>query len=1310
MNGVETAADLASIPRLQRRPPTDVARDSLDFSEHSGPSPFPGYTAHQEGGRPTKTQLTSNASAEVATPGPPSRTRDERLALLRPLLQQRILVLDGATGTLVQRYGLTESDFRGERFRDHPCDLRGDADVLALTRPDVVRAVHDAYLSAGADIISTDTFAATRIAQADYGLEGAVHEINFEAARIARAAADAAEERDPGRPRYVAGSLGPTNKTASISPDVADPSARSVTFVELAEAYGESARGLIAGGADLLMVETVFDVLNAKAAIFGIETAFEELGVRLPLWISGTITDASGRTLSGHTVEAFWNAIRHARPLIVGLNCALGARQLREHVSELSGLADTFVAAHPNAGLPNEFGGYDETPETMAALIRDFAESGIVNIVGGCCGTGPAHVTAFAEAARGLAPRVVPVRPPALRLAGLEALNVQEGSLFVNIGERTNVAGSRAFARRIVAGDYDAAIDIARRQVDGGAQAIDVNMDEAMLDSEAAMTRFLNLVATEPAVARVPIVVDSSKWSVLEAGLRCIGGKPIVNSISLKEGEASFLRQARLARRYGAAVIVMAFDEQGQADTVERKLEICRRAFGLLVEQAGFPADDIIFDPNIFAVGTGIEEHAGYAVAYIEAVRRIKAEMAGVRISGGVSNVSFAFRGNDPVREAIHAVFLYHAVAAGMDMGIVNPGQLAVYSDIPAELLERVEDLVLNRRADATERLLEIAPKYAAGGGAARNEADLAWRELPVSARLEHALVEGIDAWVVEDTEAARLGAAHPIDVIEGPLMAGMNAVGDLFAAGKMFLPQVVKSARVMKKAVAHLVPYLEAEKAAAGDSRPRGRVLMATVKGDVHDIGKNIVGVVLQCNNYEVIDLGVMVPTARILERARADAVDVVGLSGLITPSLEEMAHVAAEMEREGFRLPLLIGGATTSRAHTSVKIAPRYSGPVVHVADASRAVGVVSELLGGGSAAYAATVLADQEATRVERAGRREKIARVSIETARSNRTAIDLSVPAPPPTFLGTRAFDDYPLDELAERIDWSPFFQAWELKGSYPSILTDPLVGESARKVLTDARRMLERIVGERLLHARGVVGFWPAAAVGDDIELYADEAGLGAGGRRGGRAPVVGVIHTLRQQMEKPPGRPNTALSDFVAPRSAGVADYVGAFAVTAGVGAAELVASYEAANDDYSAIMVKALADRLAEAFAETMHAKVRRELWAYAPNEVLDNAGLIREEYQGIRPAPGYPACPDHTEKGPLFELLDAEAAAGMTLTESFAMLPPASVSGYYFWRPEAHYFGLGRIGPDQLADYAARKGWTVEEAARWLAPNLDD
>jgi 5-methyltetrahydrofolate--homocysteine methyltransferase len=1217
----------------------------------------------------------------------PVRTREERLALLRTLLTRRILVLDGATGTLIQRYGLSETDFRGERFRDHPRDVRGDNDLLALTRPDIVRAVHDAYLAAGADFITTDTFTATRIAQADYGMEDAAYEIHVAAARIAREAADAAEAREPGRPRFVVGSLGPTNKTASISPDVADPAARAVTFEELAEAYAEAARGLIAGGADILMVETIFDLLNARAAIYAIDGAFEELGVRLPLWISGTITDASGRTLSGHTVEAFWNSVRHARPLIVGLNCALGARQLRAHVEELSGLADTFVAAHPNAGLPNDFGGYDESPEAMAEVLRDFAAGGLVNVIGGCCGTGPAHVAAFVEAARDLPPRQVPERPSALLLAGLEPLNVAPGSLFMNVGERTSVAGSRAFARRIVEGDFDAALEIARRQVEAGAQAIDVNMDEAMLDSEATMGRFLRLVASEPAIARVPVVIDSSRWPVIETALRSIAGRPLVNSISLKEGQEQFLAQARLARRYGAAVIVMAFDEKGQADTVERKLEICRRAHQLLTEQAGFGPDEIVFDPNVFAIGTGIEEHAGYAVDFIEAVRRLKAELPGVHVSGGISNVSFAFRGNDAVREAIHAVFLYHAIAAGLDMGIVNPGALAVYSDIPAELLERVEDLVLNRRPDATERLLEIAPKYAGAEGAGGDAAgDKAWRSLPVAERLRHAMIEGIDAYVVEDAEEARQAAEHPIEVIEGPLMAGMNAVGDLFGAGKMFLPQVVRSARVMKKAVAHLVPYLEAEKAAGAKSR--GKVLLATVKGDVHDIGKNIVGVVLGCNNYEVVDLGVMVPATRILDAAREQDADVVGLSGLITPSLEEMAHVATEMERQGFEVPLLIGGATTSRAHTAVKIAPKYSVPVVHVAD----------LLGNERDRFVAGVREEQAGIRAEREDRQQKVARVSIEAARSNAARIDLSIPVPQPALLGVRVFEDVPLEGLADRIDWTPFFGAWSLKGAYPAILEAPAVGEQARRVFEDGRKLLDQIVRERLITARAVVGIWRANSVGDDVELYDDAS----------RRDVVAILHTLRQQMEKPPGRPNLALADFVAPRVSDVKDYLGLFAVTAGHGAAELAASFEAANDDYHAIMARALADRLAEALAEEMHLRVRREIWGYAPEEHLDHDDLVHERNQGIRPAPGYPACPDHTEKGTIFALLGAEQAVGMSLTETFAMVPPASVSGYYLWRPEAAYFGLGQIGRDQLEDYARRKGWSVEEAARWLAPNL--
>jgi 5-methyltetrahydrofolate--homocysteine methyltransferase len=1232
------------------------------------------------------------------TPAAPL-TRETRVAMLPELLRERVLVLDGATGTLLQRYQLSEADFRGERFRDHPRDVRGNGDLLALTRPDIIRAVHDAYLAAGADLISTDSFTATRIAQADYGLDGLAHEMNVAAASIARAAADSAEAADPSRPRFVVGSIGPTNRTASISPDVADPAARSVTFEQLAEAYGEQVRGLIAGGADILMIETIFDVLNAKAAIFAIEGAFEELDLRLPIWISGTIVDASGRTLSGHTVEAFWNAVRHARPLIVGLNCSLGPKQLRSHVQELAGLADTFVAVHPNAGLPDEFGSYNETPEAMAAVLSEMAAEGLVNVIGGCCGTGPAHISAISAAARTMPPRPIPVRPAALRLAGLEALNVGADSLFLNIGERTNVAGSRAFAKRIIEGNFDAALEIARRQVDAGAQAIDINMDEALLDSEASMTRFLNLIASEPAIAKVPIVIDSSKWSVLEAGLRCIGGKPIVNSISMKEGEAEFLHHARLARRYGAAVIVMAFDEGGQAETADQRVEVCRRAYRLLIDQAGFAAEDVIFDPNIFAIGTGIETHANYAVAFFEATRRLKAELPGVRISGGVSNVSFSFRGNDPVREAIHSVFLYHAIAAGMDMGIVNPAQLTVYSEIPAELLERVEDLVLNRRPDATERLLEIAAKY---GGAATEATgpDLAWRSLPVVERLTRALVEGLDEFIVEDTEEARLAVEHPIEVIEGPLMAGMNEVGDLFGAGKMFLPQVVKSARVMKKAVAHLVPYIEAEKVASGDTRARGKVLMATVKGDVHDIGKSIVGVVLQCNNYDVIDLGVMVPAARILEMARVEKADVIGLSGLITPSLEEMAHVAGEMEREGFTLPLLIGGATTSRAHTAVKIAPRYSGPVVHVADASRAVGVMSELLGDGSAAYAASVRDDQERTRVERAGQRAHVTRISIEAARANGAKVDLGIAVPRPSFTGVRAFDDFSLGELVDRIDWGPFFTAWEMRAPFPAILDDLKLGEQARSLHRDGLAMLERIVADRSLRARAVLGFWPANSVGDDIELYGSPD----------RARVVDVIHTLRQQMEKAPGQPNLALSDFVAPRSSGVVDWFGGFAVTGGAGSAELVARYEAAHDDYSAIMVKALADRLAEAFAERMHEKVRRELWGYETGAALDNAALIAGDYQGIRPAPGYPACPDHTEKGTLFALLDAEARAGISLTESFAMLPPASVSGFYFWRPEARYFGLGRIGRDQLDDYARRKGWSSAEAARWLAPNLDD
>ncbi len=1221
----------------------------------------------------------------------------DRIALLEPLLARRILVLDGAMGTMIQTYHLGERDYRGERFADWPRDLRGHSDLLTLTQPDVIRAIHSAYLEAGADIIETNSFTSTSVSLADYGMADMVYELNFAAARLARDVADEFEARDPATPRFVAGVLGPTNRTASISPDVNDPGARNVGFDELAATYREAAQALLDGGADLLLIETIFDTLNAKAAIFAVDSLFESLGRRVPLMISGTITDASGRTLSGQTTEAFWNSVAHARPLSIGLNCALGAALLRSYVQELSRIAPVLVSTHPNAGLPNEFGGYDETPEYMAGVLREFAEHGLLNIVGGCCGTTPAHIRAIADAVRGLPPRV-PATPPArCRLSGLEPLTIGPETLFVNVGERTNVTGSRKFARLVLGGEYEAALDIARQQVEAGAQLIDVNMDEGMLDSERAMTTFLNLIASEPDISRVPLVIDSSKWSVIEAGLKCVQGKGVVNSISLKEGEEAFVRQATLVHRYGAAVIVMAFDEQGQADSAERKVEICRRCYRILTERVGFAPSDIIFDPNIFAIGTGIEEHANYGVDYIEATRRIKTELPGVLVSGGVSNVSFAFRGNDPVREAIHAVFLYHAIAAGMDMGIVNAGQLPIYADIPPDLLERVEDLVLNRRPDATDRLLEVADSVR--GQASAEGTDLTWRRAPVSERLTHALVEGIADYIVEDTEEARRLAERPIEVIEGPLMAGMNVVGDLFGAGKMFLPQVVKSARVMKKAVAHLIPYLAAERDES-TSRRNGRVLMATVKGDVHDIGKNIVGVVLQCNNYEVIDLGVMVPAAKILETARREDVDLIGLSGLITPSLEEMSFVASELEREGFTTPLLIGGATTSRVHTAVKIAPHYHGPTVHVLDASRAVGVAGSLVSDDlRAGYVEGVRAEYQQIREQRADRRPAEQRQTIADARKNRLTIDWKArPAPAPCFLGLKILEDFPLEELVARIDWTPFFQTWELAGHYPAILEDPTVGKAARGLFRDAQALLDRIVGERLLRANGVVGFFRANSVGDDIELYGDAA----------RTIQVGTIHTLRQQMPKPPGRPNLALADYVAPRESGVADHVGAFAVTAGLGLDDLVAEFEAAHDDYSAILAKALADRLAEAFAERLHEKVRTELWAYARGETLDNQQLIREAYQGIRPAPGYPACPDHTEKGELFRLLDAERNAGITLTESYAMLPGAAVSGWYFWPPEARYFGVGKIERDQVEDYARRKGMDLAEAERWLAPNL--
>jgi 5-methyltetrahydrofolate--homocysteine methyltransferase len=1237
--------------------------------------------------------------------------RNRRLEQLPGLVSERILVLDGAMGTMIQRHELDEAAFRGERFKDHARELRGANDLLSLTRPDVVSEIHRAYLDAGSDIISTNTFNATRISMADYALEPVVEEMNRAAAELARAAADAFEEADPARPRYVAGSLGPTNRTASLSPDVNDPGARNVTYDQLVEAYAEAARGLVAGGADLLLIETIFDTLNAKAAIFAVESLFEELGFRLPLIISGTITDASGRTLSGQTVGAFWNSVRHARPFAVGLNCALGARLLRPYVQELAKIADVPVSAYPNAGLPNAFGGYDEEPPETSGVLGQLAREGSINLVGGCCGTTPDHVRAIAAAVNGLAPRQIPEVEPRTRLAGLEPLDIGPDSLFVNIGERTNVTGSRLFARLIREDRYEEAVEVARQQVENGAQAIDVNMDEAMLDSERAMGRFLDLLAVEPDIARVPLVIDSSKWSVIEEGLKHVQGRPIVNSLSMKEGEEEFLRQARLARRYGAAVIVMAFDEEGQADTVERKVAIGKRAHKLLTEQAGFDHADVILDPNIFAVGTGIEEHAGYGVAYIEAVRRIKREMPDVLVSGGVSNVSFSFRGNDPVREAIHAVFLYHAIAAGMDMGIVNAGALTVYDEIPADLRERAEDLVLNRRADATERLLEIADEV---GGTERGPSgrDLSWREAPVAERLRHALVEGISDWIVEDTEEARATATRPLDVIEGPLMAGMDVVGDLFGSGRMFLPQVVKSARVMKQAVGHLVPYIEAEKArlfAAGgngngkgnDRSSAGVVVMATVKGDVHDIGKNIVGVVLGCNGYEVHDLGVMVPWTRILETARSEKADIIGLSGLITPSLEEMRTVAQEMEREGMDVPLLIGGATTSRAHTAVRLEPAYTGPVVHVIDASRAVGVVRALLDDGARDEFVRRTRDGYAElRRQHADRDTRTKRLTLEEARANRPQLDWRAQPPPrPSFSGTRALNDVPLAELVPFIDWSPFFTAWELPGRYPQILDDPKVGEAARSLFADAQKLLEKVVGDRTLRADGVVGFWPAASTpDDDIVLYTDDS----------RTAELARLHTLRQQMAKPDRRPNNALADLTAPAESGVEDFVGAFAVTAGGGLDEARARFVEAGDDYSSILLAAISDRLAEAFAEYLHQRVRRELWAYAPDEALDNDALIAEAYQGIRPAPGYPACPDHTEKRTIFRLLDAPHQAGMRLTESMAMIPTASVSGLYFWHPEARYFGLGRIGRDQLTDYARRKGWSIAEAERWLALNL--
>ncbi len=1223
----------------------------------------------------------------------------DRTSALTEQLARRILILDGAMGTMIQRHKLAEADYRGSRFADWPVDLKGNNDLLVLTRPEVIRGIHAAYLEAGADIIETNTFNATTISMADYRMQALVPELNREAARLARAVAD--EFSTPDRPRFVAGILGPTSRTASLSPDVNDPGFRNVYFDQLRDAYVETARALVEGGADLLMVETIFDTLNAKAALFALERLFDELGRRLPVMISGTITDASGRTLSGQTTEAFYNSLRHVRPLAFGLNCALGPDLLRPYVMELARVSETWVSVHANAGLPNAFGEYDLGPAAMAAQVREWAESGFVNIVGGCCGTTPEHIRAIVEAVAGLAPRVLPRIAPACRLAGLEPANIGAESLFVNVGERTNVTGSAAFKKLVKAGDFAAALEVARQQVDNGAQLIDVNMDEGMLDSEQAMVTFLNLIASEPDIARVPVMIDSSKWEILEAGLKCVQGKAVVNSISLKEGEAKFVEQARLARRYGAAVVVMAFDEQGQADTCARKQAICARSYKILIEVVGFPAEDIIFDPNIFAIATGIEEHDHYAVDFIDATRWIKANLPHAMVSGGVSNVSFSFRGNNPVREAIHSVFLYHAIRAGLTMGIVNAGQLAIYEDIPLALRERVEDVVLNRRADATERLLEIAEQYKGEGGGVAGKEDLAWRGWPVAKRLEHALVKGIAEFVEADTEEARQAFERPIQVIEGPLMDGMNVVGDLFGAGKMFLPQVVKSARVMKKAVAYLIPFIEAQKAASGvESRSNGKIVMATVKGDVHDIGKNIVGVVLQCNNFEVIDLGVMVPAQKILDTAREVGADLIGLSGLITPSLDEMVSVAKEMQRQGFELPLLIGGATTSLAHTAVKIDPGYAQAVVYVKDASRAVGVAQSLVSPElKPEFVARTKADYARRRELHKARRHKEALIPLEAARANGVPIAWDGYVPPaPAFLGVRAFDDYPLAELVERIDWTPFFAAWELAGRFPRILEDEVVGEQARRLYEDARAMLKRIVDEHWLVARGVIGFFPAARDGDDTVLYTDES----------RSAELARLHHLRQQAQKPEGRPNRSLADFVAPLASGARDYVGAFAVAAGIGIDAHVARFEAEHDDYSAILLKVLADRLAEAFAERLHERVRKEFWGYAADEALDNEALIDERYRGIRPAPGYPACPDHTEKATLWRLLDPENRAGISITEHFAMVPTAAVSGWYFAHPDSGYFGIGRIDRDQVEDYARRKGWDLATAERWLAPNL--
>ena len=1261
--------------------------------------------------------------ATATLPTPPVLADPAGSSPLPALLRQRLLILDGAMGTMIQRYPLEEEDFRGARFADHPRPLRGNNDLLSLTRPDIIRAIHAEYFAAGADMVETNTFSGTTIAQADYALEHVVYELNYESARLAREVADEFTAQNPAQPRFVAGAIGPTNRTASLSPDVNRPGFRAVTFDELAKAYLEQTRGLVDGGVDALLIETIFDTLNAKAALFAVQQFFNEGGREVPVMISGTITDASGRTLSGQTVEAFWHSIKHLPLLSVGLNCALGADQLKTYVRELARLANVPVSAYPNAGLPNAFGGYDESAQEFAALVEDYLKEGLLNVVGGCCGTTPQHIAELKKLAEKYPSRELKVKsaelnsagaPDAdqghdgfnsalltfnsLNLAGLEPFNITPASLFVNIGERCNVTGSRAFARLVRSGDYEAALAVARAQVEGGAQVLDINMDEGMLDSEAAMTTFLHLIASEPDIARLPLMIDSSKWTVIEAGLKCVQGKSIVNSISLKEGAETFKRHARLVRQYGAAAVVMAFDENGQADSYARRIEICQRSYDILTKEVGFPAEDIIFDPNILTVGTGLDEHRNYAVDFIESVRWIKTNLPGCRTSGGVSNVSFSYRGNDVVREAMNAAFLYHAIRAGLDMGIVNAGQLAVYDEIPPDLLERCEDVLLNRREDATERLVDFA-ETVKQKGKVEVVAD-AWRSLPVAERLQHALVRGITDFIDQDTEEVRQQLPRPLDVIEGPLMGGMNVVGDLFGAGKMFLPQVVKSARVMKKAVAYLQPFLEAEKEGAA-RQTAGKILLATVKGDVHDIGKNIVGVVLACNNFEIVDLGVMVPLERILDEAQKQGADIIGLSGLITPSLDEMVYVAREMEKRKLTTPLLIGGATTSRLHMAVKIAPAYSGPAVYVNDASRSVGVAASLLGSGKDVYNQTIKDEYEALRADHASRQRDKSYLAIGAARANGFHADWETsPITKPSFLGTQVLDNYPLEELARYIDWTPFFHTWELKGRYPRILEDENLGEAARRLFEDAQKMLAEVIADKSLTARAVLGFWPANTKDyDTIEIYEDDT----------RQQVRDEFFTLRQQSEKAPGLPNVAFSDYLAPRETGRADYLGGFAVTAGLGIEKLIEKYEADHDDYSSIMIKALADRLAEAFAERLHQRVREEFWAYAPNENLSGEALIKEEYRGIRPAPGYPGCPDHTEKITLFRLLDASTQTGIILTENLAMYPTAAVSGMYYAHPAARYFGLGKIGVDQVADLAERKKMPLPELERWLMPNLN-